>query len=193
MGLVSGNRLNRFWQKGVKPIKDAIGVLSALSTVDKSTLVAAVNELAESKFDVAKLVASTNITEPGFAMDGKTASEAFTELYSKNENQRYTNVSNQVQAYDPNILKIDAYTENGCIFVHIIIKAGTNGIARFSVLTEKHCPRFTITGSYSSLSGAPDAQKFRGAQIDTDGNGYVYLGDPLAYDEIATFVYPIRI
>ncbi len=84
MGLVSGNRLNRFWQRGVKPIKDAIGVLSALSTVDKTTLVAAINELAEGKFDVAKLVASTNITEPGFAMDGKTASEAFAELYSKN-------------------------------------------------------------------------------------------------------------
>ena len=83
MGLVSGNRLNRFWQRGVKPIKDAIGVLSALSTVDKTTLVAAINELAEGKFDVAKLVASTNITEPGFAMDGKTASEAFAELYSK--------------------------------------------------------------------------------------------------------------
>ena len=83
MGLVSGNRLNRFWQKGVKPIKDAIGVLSALSTVDKSTLVAAVNELADGKFDAAKLVASTTITEPGFAMDGKTASEAIAELYSK--------------------------------------------------------------------------------------------------------------
>ena len=85
MGLVSGNRLNRFWQRGVKPIKDAIGVLSALSTVDKTTLVAAINELAEGKFDVAKLVASTNITEPGFAMDGKTASEAFAELYSNTE------------------------------------------------------------------------------------------------------------
>ena len=85
MGLVSGNRLNRFWQRGVKPIKDAIGVLSALSTVDKSTLVAAVNELADGKFDAAKLVASTTITEPGFAMDGKTASEAIAELYSKNE------------------------------------------------------------------------------------------------------------
>ena len=85
MGLVSGNRLNRFWQRGVKPIKDAIGVLSALSTVDKTTLVAAINELAEGKFDVAKLVASTNITEPGFAMDGKTASEAFAELYSNSE------------------------------------------------------------------------------------------------------------
>ena len=84
MGLVSGNRLNRFWRKGVKPIKDAIGVLSALSTVEKSTLVAAVNELAEGKFDVAKLIASTNITEPGFAMDGAECSKALTELYSKN-------------------------------------------------------------------------------------------------------------
>lgn len=85
MGLVSGNRLNRFWKKGVKPIKDAIGVLTALSTVDKETLVGAINELAEGKFDVAKLVASTNITEPGFAMDGKTASEAFAELYSNSD------------------------------------------------------------------------------------------------------------
>lgn len=83
MGLVSANRLNRFWQKGVKPIKDAIGVLEALSTVDKTTLVAAINELATGKFDVSKIVASTNITEPGFAMDGKTASEALAELYSK--------------------------------------------------------------------------------------------------------------
>lgn len=82
MGLVSGNRLNRFWQKGVKPIKDAIGVLSALSTVDKTTLVAAVNELAEGKVDIAKIVASTNITEPGFLMDGKTTADALAELNS---------------------------------------------------------------------------------------------------------------
>ena len=71
--------------KGLSDLFAAIGVLASLKTVDKSTLVAAVNELAEGKFDVAKLVASTTITEPGFAMDGQTASEAFAELYSKNE------------------------------------------------------------------------------------------------------------
>ena len=32
---------------------------------------------------IREVVESTNITEPGFLMDGKTASEAFTELYSK--------------------------------------------------------------------------------------------------------------
>lgn len=32
---------------------------------------------------IREVVESTNITEPGFLMDGKTASEAFAELYSK--------------------------------------------------------------------------------------------------------------
>ena len=33
---------------------------------------------------IREVVESTNITEPGFLMDGKTASEALAELYSKN-------------------------------------------------------------------------------------------------------------
>lgn len=82
----SGNTIKVLFGKITKGLSDlfaAIGVLASLKTVEKSTLVAAINELAEGKFDVTKLVASTNITEPGFAMDGKTASEAITELYSK--------------------------------------------------------------------------------------------------------------
>lgn len=34
---------------------------------------------------IREVVESTNITEPGFLMDGKTASEAFAELYSNSE------------------------------------------------------------------------------------------------------------
>lgn len=69
--------------KGLSDLFAAVGVLASLKTVDKTTLVAAINELAEGKFDVAKIVASTNITEPGFLMDGKTTADALAELYSK--------------------------------------------------------------------------------------------------------------
>ncbi len=82
----SGNAIKVLFGKIAKGLSDlfaAVGVLASLKTVEKSTLVAAINELAEGKFDVAKIIASTNITEPGFVMDGKTASEALAELYSK--------------------------------------------------------------------------------------------------------------
>ena len=83
---VSGNAIKVLFGKITKGLSDlfaAVGVLASLKTVEKSTLVAAINEMAEKKFDVEKIVASANITEPGFVMDGKTASEAIAELYSK--------------------------------------------------------------------------------------------------------------
>ncbi len=84
----SGNAIKVLFGKIAKGLSDlfaAVGVLASLKTVEKSTLVTAINELAEGKFDVAKIIASTNITEPGFVMDGKTASEALAELYSNSE------------------------------------------------------------------------------------------------------------
>lgn len=61
MKVVTTNLLNRFWKNGVIPIKYAIS----------------------SKFDTSKIVKSANITEEGFVMDGKTASEKFAELNGK--------------------------------------------------------------------------------------------------------------
>lgn len=58
MKVVTTNLLNRFWKNGVMPIKNAL----------------------VSKFDTSKIVKSANITEEGFVMDGKTASEQFAEL-----------------------------------------------------------------------------------------------------------------
>ncbi len=81
----SGDTIKTLFGKAAKGLSDlfsAIGVLASLKTVEKSTLVAAVNELADGKLDASKLVASTNITEPGFVMDGKMISEALAELYS---------------------------------------------------------------------------------------------------------------
>ena len=96
---VSGNAIKVLFGKITKGLSDlfaAVGVLASLKTVEKSTLVAAINELAEKKFDVEKIVASANITEPGFVMDGKTASEAIAELYSKKlDYEIYDNRSNE--------------------------------------------------------------------------------------------------
>lgn len=61
MKVVTTNLLNRFWKHGVIPIKDAVA----------------------SKFDTSKIVKSANITEEGFVMDGKMASELYSELIGK--------------------------------------------------------------------------------------------------------------
>ena len=58
MKVITTNLLNRFWENGIKPIKTALG----------------------GKLDVTKVIKSTNITEPGFVMDGKTAADAFAQL-----------------------------------------------------------------------------------------------------------------
>lgn len=60
MKVISTNRLNRFWQKGILPIKNAL----------------------TNKFDKSKILAQREITEAGCVMDGKTASEYFDELNS---------------------------------------------------------------------------------------------------------------
>lgn len=60
MKVISTNRLNRFWQKGILPIKNAL----------------------TNKFDKSKILAQREITEAGCVMDGKIASEYFDELNS---------------------------------------------------------------------------------------------------------------
>ena len=185
MGLVSGNRLNRFWQRGVKPIKDAIGVLSALSTVDKTTLVAAINELAEGKFDVAKLVASTNITEPGFAMDGKTASEAFAELSSNSE----------YEAFDVTLtegaegVSVSAFRCNGVTSISFLLNAGAKSVIRFSVPV-KFRPIYTVSGSFSCTSTDRDSGKCAGVTLSSSGIGFIWILTPLEGSCYASIVYP---
>lgn len=61
MKVVTTNLLNRFWKSGIKPIMEGVA----------------------KKVDTSKIVQSTNITEDGFLMDGKTASEAYAELIGK--------------------------------------------------------------------------------------------------------------
>lgn len=61
MGIITTNLLNRFWTKGIKPIKESL----------------------TKKLDTSKVIASTNITELGFVMDGKTAAEELAELNRK--------------------------------------------------------------------------------------------------------------
>lgn len=117
---VSGNAIKVLFGKITKGLSDlfaAVGVLASLKTVEKSTLVAAINELAEKKFDVEKIVASANITEQGFVMDGKTASEAIAELYSK------MHLGNAIESV------AFARTNDGRYAIHMLSdKTGTNAL-----------------------------------------------------------------
>lgn len=61
MKIITTNLLNRFWKNGIKPIKE---------------------ELAN-KLSASKVVESPNITEEGFVMGGRTASEQLAELNGK--------------------------------------------------------------------------------------------------------------
>lgn len=54
------------------------------SEAGQAVLDAAVGKyLEEKKFDISKIIANRNITEPGFVMDGKTVADALTELNGK--------------------------------------------------------------------------------------------------------------
>lgn len=82
---VSGHPLKEFAGrvvKGLSVLFSNVGTLSSLKTTAKSSLVAAANELFDKKFDKSKIIASTNITESGYVMDGAKCSEALAELYS---------------------------------------------------------------------------------------------------------------
>lgn len=71
MGIVTTNLLNRFWRNGIKPIKEAL----------------------DDKIDSSKIVKSTEISEEGFLMDGKSASEALNQLNSNIVNELADGVS----------------------------------------------------------------------------------------------------
>ncbi len=76
MKVVTTNLLNRFWKNGIVPIKNALA----------------------GKLDASKVVASRNITEPGYVMDGKTASEALAEL-NRNITDLFTADTNYVDGF----------------------------------------------------------------------------------------------
>lgn len=83
MKVISTNRLNRFWQKGVLPIKNALA----------------------NKFDKSKILAQRKITEAGYVMDGKTASEYFDELNRKFPGSWHVDYTRITLNYDNGILR----------------------------------------------------------------------------------------
>ena len=190
----SGNAIKVLFGKIAKGLSDlfaAVGVLASLKTVEKSTLVTAINELAEGKLDVAKLVASTNITEPGFAMDGKTASEAFAELYSK---FGYTDILNDVISDDKSKITVSyAYVLNGIAVISLLLKSGIQpGPHPFHISNPKYFPKATVYGIYASTQSAMDNGKLNSATISSLGSGSIYIGEAITYDnEGVMYIYPI--
>lgn len=121
----SGNPVKVFFgrvTRGLDNLFSTIGTLALLSTAEKSSLVAAINELSEGKFDKARLVASANITEPGFAMDGATCADALAQLNSKLGNSFF------ITTNDPS--EFDKGVNRFCI---VCCLDGTKGLISFDI------------------------------------------------------------
>ncbi len=101
MKVITTNLLNRFWKNGVRPIKEAL----------------------EGKINTSKVVKSKNITEEGFLMDGKTASEAITGL--ENDKTSFPDYNN-IQSLSGNPVTM---TEDG--YVRLMHRAS---VARISTI-----------------------------------------------------------
>jgi len=118
--LMNANLLNRFWKNGIKPIATAL----------------------TGKIDAAKVVRSTNITEEGFLMDGKTASEAVAEL-----NRNFSSMFEVVTQ-----TKTQAVTK------------GVNGYVSFTVSTPLGYTLFDVRG-YSSHASTMCGQVIPGNNV----------------------------
>ena len=139
---------------------------------------------------IREVVESTNITEPGFLMDGKTASEAFAELYSK---FGYRNIMNEITILDSSAASvISAYAENGSVLILFGLRTGVHGSIQIAEINTQFAPRVRVGGTYVCLSSGMDAQKIPSAYIDEQGKVTVWFLEDLSYGERLTFVYPLR-
>lgn len=83
------------------------------SEAGQAVLDAAVGKyLEEKKFDISKIIANRNITEPGFVMDGKTVADALTELNGNLNNTLKVYMLSSTDTFDfndKNMLKLGLY------------------------------------------------------------------------------------
>lgn len=134
---------------------------------------------------IREVVESTNITEPGFLMDGKTASEAFAELYSNSE----------YEAFDVTLtegaegVSVSAFRCNGVTSISFLLNAGAKSVIRFSVPV-KFRPIYTVSGSFSCTSTDRDSGKCAGVTLSSSGIGFIWILTPLEGSCYASIVYP---
>ena len=139
---------------------------------------------------IREVVESTNITEPGFLMDGKTASEAFAELYSK---FGYRDITDQITILDSALAgTVRAYTENGVVLITVSLRAGKHGSITIARINTLYAPRTYVVGSYDCLASSADAQKVHSLRVNSEGEISVWIEQDLSYSERISFVYPLR-
>lgn len=108
------------------------------SEAGQAVLDAAVGKyLEEKKFDISKIIANRNITEPGFVMDGKTVADALTELNGNIKKQDICKAVAELSSSgwyriatktsgDTDINAFGGYGESGIIIISRIFSYGNN-------------------------------------------------------------------
>lgn len=92
------NLVNLIWTKWITPIKEGLA----------------------KKVDTSKIVKSTNITEYGFLMDGKTAAEEFAELNRKLEP---SDITSEFTGFPEGIVLTHAIRVGNIVFLRLIVEA----------------------------------------------------------------------
>lgn len=101
------------------------------------------------------------------------------------------NISNKFSIINENIKSLNAYCENGMVFVQVVLNAGFNGSISIANLTDlDFAPRIETNGIYSCLSTYGDKSKYVGSSFKINGAMYIWFDAALSNTEMITFVYP---
>lgn len=95
--------------------------------------------------------------------------------------------------YGSKIERASGYTENGCVYVFVELKASqTAGFSEISfTLPSAYVPRAVVYGSYR-ITSASDHGKISEVQLNTNNTIQIYVSSANTAAIYATFVYPLK-
>ena len=105
----------------------------------------------------------------------------------------YIDIKNKLLNIDNNYFKVlDAYIKNGFVCINGILKSDIVGVFSGTLLPEEYRPVVDVYGQVICNGTAGDNNKVQAFRIETNGNYFMWVIEPLGSTETFQFIFPLK-
>lgn len=105
----------------------------------------------------------------------------------------YIDIKNKLLNIENDYFKVlDAYIKNGFIFIKGILKSDIVGVFSGILLPDEYRPIVEMYGQVICNGSGGDNNKVQAFRIETNGNYFIWVNEPLDSTESFQFMFPLK-